>query len=63
MYSETHSFFYRRTEHGSFIAQKFSIRRNITRYKSGQLNELRELNFKRQLKQEPSNNNFFKIII
>jgi hypothetical protein len=59
MYSEIHSFFYRRTEHGSFIARKFSIHRNITRYKSGQLNELRELNFKRQLKQEPSSNIFF----
>ena len=46
MYSETHSSFYRRTEHGSFIAQKSFVRRNITLYKSGQLNELRKLHFK-----------------
>lgn len=30
MYSEIHSSFYRRTAHGSFIAQKSSARRKIT---------------------------------
>lgn len=56
MYSEIHPSLYRRTKHGSFIAQKSSVRRNITWYKSGQLNELQELHFKRQ---QPSSNKFF----
>ena len=58
MYSEIHPSFYRRAEHGSFNAQKSSVRRNIIWYKSGELNELWALQFKRQLKQEPSSNHF-----